>query len=253
MDDERAYARAFADEHAHYRSDLPYWEAAAARLGAPVLDIGCASGRVALHLASAGYAVHGLDRSAAMLDELKRAAQHLGVADLITTHCADMRDFSLGRLFPTIIVPMNTFQLLHDGDDQRAAFAAAARHLEQDGELIIEVARPDFDGIEAALGALLPSGSHALESGGLLLHSSRYDSLDRAARRAQFTLRIDRTPRDGAPPVERHFDVRLFAPGELATVAEDAGLSLLDDRGGFDGEPPSSSSEIQLLRFGRTA
>ena len=63
-------ARRFALEHAHYVQDIPYWRAAAARCGSPVLDLGAATGRVAIPLARDGHEVWALDRSGAMLAEL---------------------------------------------------------------------------------------------------------------------------------------------------------------------------------------
>ena len=60
-------ARRFALEHAHYVQDIPYWRAAAARCGSPVLDLGAATGRVAIPLARDGHEVWALDRSGAML------------------------------------------------------------------------------------------------------------------------------------------------------------------------------------------
>jgi hypothetical protein len=116
--------------------------------------------------------------------------------------------------------------------------------------LIIEVARPDLDEVEAMLGVLMPAGSYRDRgSGRLLVHSSRYDHLDRARRRARFTLRIDETGPGGARTVERRFDVRLFVQDELPDLARRTGLRLIADHGGFGGELRGAGSEVQVLRF----
>ncbi len=44
-----------------------------------VLDIGCGAGDNAIHLASSGHSVHGIDLSAAAIARAKRAAQSSGV------------------------------------------------------------------------------------------------------------------------------------------------------------------------------
>ncbi|MGE3139883.1 MAG: class I SAM-dependent methyltransferase, partial [Thermoleophilia bacterium] len=63
-------ARRFTAEHAHYTEDLAFWRATAARTGGPVLDLGCAAGRVAIPLARDGHEVWALDASLEMLAEL---------------------------------------------------------------------------------------------------------------------------------------------------------------------------------------
>ena len=55
-----------------YTADLPLWEELAAAAPGPVLDVGAGTGRVALHLARAGFAVTALDVDAVLLAELER-------------------------------------------------------------------------------------------------------------------------------------------------------------------------------------
>ena len=252
--DDTAYAARFALEHAHYVRDLGFWRAAAERLGDPVLDVGCASGRVSLALAEAGHRVVALDRSPSMLRELVSRARERGLHERITPVAADMRDFRLSDRFGAVLLPMNTFQLMHSREDQLACLRALHSHLSPGGEVIIEVAHPDFGAIEGSLGALVASGVwHDPESGRTLLHSSRYDTFDRAARRVTFTLRIDERGPDGEPgtALERNFDVRLFTSGEMVQLLESAGLSPIASHGDFDGRPLRTDSEIQIHRAGR--
>ncbi|MDH3227363.1 MAG: class I SAM-dependent methyltransferase [Thermoleophilia bacterium] len=248
--DDAAYAERFAIEHAHYECDLEFWIATATRCGSPVLDIGCAVGRVSLALARAGFDVWAIDRSPAMLIVLSSRAERLGLADRISVHAADMRRLELGRRFPLAIIPMNTFQLMHERADQVDALVAVHRHLESDGELLLEVANPDFSAIERSVGALVPAGTHRDEEREvLMLHSSRYDSVDLERRRATFTLRIDERADDGSSAVfVREFDVRLFSPAELRALLEETGFEVLDVYGDFDRTPLTEAADRQLLR-----
>ena len=50
-----------------YDADLPLWEELADEAGGPVLDLGCGTGRVALHLSRRGHRVLGLDTEASFL------------------------------------------------------------------------------------------------------------------------------------------------------------------------------------------
>ena len=95
-------ARGFALEHAHYTRDIPFWRAAAARLGSPVLDLGCATGRVALPLARDGAEVWALDRSPAMLAELGRLleAEPPEVRERVRPVPGDLAGFRLDRDVP---------------------------------------------------------------------------------------------------------------------------------------------------------
>jgi SAM-dependent methyltransferase len=248
--DDAAYAQRFAIEHAHYERDLDFWVAAARRCGGPVLDIGCATGRVALAIAAAGVPVWAVDRSPAMLDVLAQRATAQGVSHLVTPCEADMRRLDLGRRFPLAIIPMNTFQLMLEREDQLGALGGVRRHLEPGGELIIEVANPDFPAIERSLGELVPAGAYRDEQRGvLMLHSSRYDAIDLGRRRATFTLRIDETADDGVTATfVREFEVRLFPPDELSDLLEESGFSVLEVLGDFDGAGLSDDAEIQLVR-----
>ena len=97
------YAGRFAIEHAHYTEDIPFWRSAAARAGSPVLDLGAASGRVALPLARDGAEVWAVDRSLAMLDQLRMRLgdEPSDVRSRVRTIEADLRELRLGRRFKT--------------------------------------------------------------------------------------------------------------------------------------------------------
>jgi SAM-dependent methyltransferase len=119
-----------------YLLDLPLWRELADREGAPVLDVGAGTGRVALDLARRGHEVVALDRDAGLLDALRDRGAGLAV----TAVAADARDFALGRRFPLILVPMQTVQLL-GGPDGRARFLGCARgHLAPGGLLAAALA-----------------------------------------------------------------------------------------------------------------
>jgi SAM-dependent methyltransferase len=119
-----------------YAEDLPLWRALAAEARGPVLDVGAGTGRVSLDLAAVGVPVVALDTE----PELLEALAYRGAGLPVETVVADARDFTLGRRFALVLVPMQTLQLL-GGRTGRAAFLRCALdHLEPGGLLAAALA-----------------------------------------------------------------------------------------------------------------
>ena len=134
-----------------YTEDLAFWRALADRFGGPVLDVGAGTGRTTLELARAGHSVTAIDLYDDLLEELRERANGLEV----TTIVADARAFGIGTVFPLIIVPMQTVQLL-GGPDARAGFLECAEfHLAAGGVLAIAIA-DQLELFEVADGAAGP-------------------------------------------------------------------------------------------------
>ena len=112
-----------------YSADLGLWEELAEAAAGPVLDLGCGTGRVALHLARRGHEVVAVDREPALIDEL--GARAVGVPAEGTV--ADARNLDLGREFPLALAPMQLLQLLADEAERRRCLEAIARHLSPGG------------------------------------------------------------------------------------------------------------------------
>jgi SAM-dependent methyltransferase len=144
-------------ECGRYEQDLPLWHTLAQQHvpeGAALLDVGAGTGRVTLPLARAGHTVVALDSDPDLLSELELRAQGLPV-DIV---CSDARNFEVHeRLFPLIVVPMQTIQLL-GGAEGHAGFLRQARaHLTPGGVVAIAIAAAeDFEEFEWHDGDHLP-------------------------------------------------------------------------------------------------
>jgi len=248
-------ARRFALEHAHYDEDIAFWRAAARRLGSPVLDLGAATGRVAIPLARDGAEVWALDRSPAMLAELERRLRDEPEEVRRRVHPVrgDLEALALGRRFRLVLVAMNTLQALTDPAARLACLRGVREHLADEGELIFDVVLPDEEEIVATMGVSRPGGHHRdPASGALLLHSAWYDRWDPATHTLDFTLRIEERPADGdASSVLRRHRVHLFTPDEIAELIARAGLEPVEAMGDFDGSPVDPESERQIHRCRR--
>ncbi len=138
------WADVYDSIYAYVREDIPFYVQEAARSGGTVLELGCGTGRVTIPIAQAGVDIVGLDNSEGMLQRARSKIHDLdpghGNIDL---QFGDMREFSLDRKFPLIIVPFRGFLSLLSVEDQVTCLTNVRSHLEPDGRLIFNVFVPD--------------------------------------------------------------------------------------------------------------
>jgi len=127
-----------------YDADLPLWEELAERHGGPILELGCGTGRVALHLARRGYKVIGLDRDQELLEVLDARATSFE----LTTLRADARDFVLGQQVGLVLAPTHLLQLLPGPDERGECLRSVAAALRPGGLLAVVIIEemPEPDG-----------------------------------------------------------------------------------------------------------
>jgi SAM-dependent methyltransferase len=126
-----------------YAADLPLWSRLAAEAGS-ILELGCGTGRVALHLAGRGRRVTAIDRSEELIAELRRRAASAGLE--LRAQAADASDFDLGERFDLIVAPMQLVQLLDAGERRRCLNSIAA-NLRSGGKAAIAIVEGDDAGV----------------------------------------------------------------------------------------------------------
>lgn len=135
-------ARFYDWGHEGFTADLDLYRELVRRTGGPVLDLGCGTGRVALALAQAGYAVVGVDSSAAMLEQARRKAAAASLEGRVQFIQADLEDFSLEGCFRLAVFALGTFCHLLDTAAQRQALRNVRRHLDTAGLLVLDQPNP---------------------------------------------------------------------------------------------------------------
>jgi SAM-dependent methyltransferase len=108
--------------------------------GGRVLELGVGTGRIAIPLARRGLAVHGIELSPAMVEQLQAEP---GSAEVTVT----IGDFSTARVdgtFGLAYLVRNTIMNLTTQDAQVDCFLNVARHLAPGGLFVIEVIVPPW-------------------------------------------------------------------------------------------------------------
>jgi len=127
-----------------YTADLPLWEELSSRADGAVLDLGCGTGRVAIHLARRGFTVVGLDVDPDLVAALAERAEGLPLQPLL----ADARGFELDTDIALALAPMQLIQLLSGSADRRACLSCIAARLLPGGRIALAIVErlPEPDG-----------------------------------------------------------------------------------------------------------
>ena len=208
-------------ECAGYAADLALWEELASASGGPVLELGCGTGRVALHLARAGHEVVGIDVDAALAAELNARAEAERLA--AGAERADVVELDLERSFPLVLAPMQLIQLLPDETARRAALERVAAHLAPGGTFaaaLVEDRHIPADGPGDGAAPLPDVHEHA---------GWVFSSLPRSVRKDGGRLTIERLRQTISPGGElvEEVDITHLASlpvARLEAEARDAGL-----------------------------
>jgi SAM-dependent methyltransferase len=102
------------------------------RSGDPVLDLGCATGRLLLDYLGDGVDIDGVDASAAMLDVVRTKARQAGL-DEPGLYLQRLEELSLPRSYATVLAASSALQLVTDLEAARRAAARVREHLRPDG------------------------------------------------------------------------------------------------------------------------
>lgn len=155
-----------------YEADLGLWEELADVAGGAILDLGCGTGRVALHLARRGHRVVGLDSDDALLTALEERAAGLPV----NLEQGDARRFDLGIEFGLVLAPMQLLQLF-EASERAECLRCIATHLRPGGRSAVAIVErmpaaevgiaplPDVREVDGWVYSSLPIDTHTDEDG----------------------------------------------------------------------------------------
>ncbi|HUQ16453.1 MAG TPA: hypothetical protein VM070_01565, partial [Candidatus Saccharimonadales bacterium] len=157
----------------------------------------------------------------------------------------DLVDLALGRRFPLVVVPFNTF-LMVPPDDRRACLVRIRGHLGPDGVLALDIFQPDPERIAGFDGGVVDEGSATDPRSGerLTFFTSTRANVDRTVH----TLRVDAVGADGI--VHRHervLTLHFLYRREAELLLEGAGFELISIHGDGEGTPADERSPRLLI------
>lgn len=225
-----------------FDEDYPVIEQWAQKLGGPLLDLACGTGRMAIHMALRGYAVTGVDIVPEMIALAREKAAARGVS--VEWVVSDARTFQLQRQFPCIFMLMNAFQFLPTRADHEALFARVREHLRPDGCFIFETRNPSPRNL---FNVRFPEGEqYALPDGGQLVIDAeqRYDPMTQIQ---HYTSHLHFHYSDGrqAEKVYRT-GLRYVFPQEMEALLFYNGLSIRECYGSWAQEPLTADSPAMI-------
>ncbi|MDZ4169193.1 MAG: methyltransferase domain-containing protein [Coriobacteriia bacterium] len=190
---------------------------------ASVLDLGCGTGGHAIPLALRGFAVVGVDRAPAMVEQAWAKGTEVGVSARFVE--GDVRTFELGETFDAVISMFAVVSYQLTDDDLAAMFATARRHLREGGVFV-------FDGWHGpAVIAQQPSVASktvSLPDGGTIARTAR-PGHDESAHTVTVTYEVVHTSASGevVRRTQESHAVRYLFADEISRLLAAAGFELI--------------------------
>ena len=132
-------------ENNTFEPDGPFLLEIAGRIGNPVLELGCGTGRLTIPMAQAGVKITGIDIVPAMLELARAKANGLDINWVL----ADARTFRLDHTYRMIFESGSVFQHMLTNADQEAFLSRVREHLDDEGLFIFGSFFPHMDMLES--------------------------------------------------------------------------------------------------------
>lgn len=124
------------------RRDVAFWQRMARQAGgrAPILELGCGTGRVAIPVAKSGATVIGIDRSESMLARGRKNVRRARIGSQVKLLRGDIRHLPFpDRSFPLVMAPYGILQSLLDERVLKATLKEVSRVLTRKGTFGLEL------------------------------------------------------------------------------------------------------------------
>ncbi|MFW6189103.1 MAG: class I SAM-dependent methyltransferase [Planctomycetota bacterium] len=140
-----AYARFHEWSSLHYQADVPFYAEVVDRYGDPVLDVACATGRLAIPLARQGHEVVGLVCSRPMLELVRKRVREEPPAarQRLSFLQEEPEEMDLDRRFGAVLMPNSAVFRLHGKYSIQQCFRRLYRHTRPGGAAVLDCIAPE--------------------------------------------------------------------------------------------------------------
>lgn len=222
-------------------ADVAFYASIAGSPPARILELGCGTGRLLLPLASAGYAVTGIDNVPGMLTVARRKAEDALLAPRLVL--TDVREFELHSRFHLIFFAHNSMGHLHTLADLQACLRCVHAHLANDGLFVIDMWNPlppllaVTPTVRGGIGGYVDHTGVRVE----VTETSLYDDAE------QMLHRVWHLTRATGEEKSVQFKTRVLFPQELEHLLVLNGFAVRAKYGNFAKEAFTTGSRQQLV------
>jgi SAM-dependent methyltransferase len=228
------------------RRDVPFWRDLAKRVAAPVLELGCGTGRIAVPLGRAGVPMVGLDRSLPMLARARQRVRRGRLQKTVRLVRGDIRvlPFPTASPFGLVMAPYGMLQSLLREKDLTATLQAVARVLRPGALFGIDLVA-DLPNWSEYRRELRLSGWRP----GRRAHVTLVESVRQDRRRGLTIFEQEYTERRGRTAESRRFDLafRTVSVPQMLKRVEREGFRVQAVLGDYDGAAWDPRADVWLI------
>jgi ubiquinone/menaquinone biosynthesis C-methylase UbiE len=229
------------------RRDIAFWSAFAKRASspAPILELGCGTGRVAIPVAKAGATVIGIDRSESMLTRGRARVRRARVGARVKLIRGDIRYLPFSdRTFPLVMAPYGILQSLLDEKLLAATLKDVRRVLTRNGTFGLELVAdlPAWEEYSNKVTFRSPKGPHGKPI--MLVESVTQDRRNHITRFEQ-----EFVEGRGRSATRRKFSLafRTVSVPQMVQRLENAGFEVSSLLGDYQGGPWDLRADVWII------
>lgn len=204
--------------------------------GGPVLDVGCATGRLLLDYLAQGIDTDGLELSPEMLAICRAKAAKRGLSP--TLYPQAMQEMDIPRRYRTIVVSSSSFQLLTNAEQAREALRRFLAHLEPGGASVMSLMIVWQEGAPLDTGWMISGEKVRPEDGATIRRWSR-ELFDAENQLAHAQTRYEVAVDGQIVASEEHVqspELRWYTQEQIVQLLQEAGFANIRLRSGFTHE-----------------